>query len=86
MLSPRVGVKIWTFLIFRFRPFLGRIFILRRFSLKVSSNSAFEHCAKGEKDCKSRKAGKWDGKCSKDELESVTLRAGMDPLRKYRFQ
>ena len=53
MLSPRARVKILTFFIFRFRPFWGRIFILRRFSLKVSSKSAFEHCAKGEKECKS---------------------------------
>ena len=37
MLSPRVGIKILTFFIFHFRPFLGRIFILRRFSLEVLS-------------------------------------------------
>ena len=43
MLSPRARIKILTFFIFRFRPFLGRIFILRRFSLEVLSNMK---CAK----------------------------------------
>ena len=86
MLSPRARIKILNFFIFRFRPFWGRIFILRRFSLKMSSKSAFEHCAKDEKECKSRKDGKWDGKCPKDELGSITLRAGMDPLHEYRSQ
>ena len=38
MLSPRARIKILTFFIFHFRPFLGRVFILRRFSLEVLSN------------------------------------------------
>ena len=51
-----------------------------------SGKRRFEYCSKVRKECKSRENGKWDGKCSKDELESITFRTGMDPLDHYRLQ
>ena len=51
-----------------------------------SGKRRFEYCSKVRKECKSREDSEWDGKCSKDDLESITIRTGMDPLHKYRSQ